>query len=108
MRLGRNVHRVMSALSEANKPLSGLELCQRTGKGPGAIYPAVEILEVEHGWINAEWVADDRRPGERKRVYFLAPDGMERYCDAVLETVKRRAARQERSLLERWRRWRAK
>jgi len=48
--LTRPVRRILHALDNASRPLTGGDLCRITCHWPGTIYPALERLE-RAGWI---------------------------------------------------------
>lgn len=108
IRLSKGMHAVMRALMEAEEPLHGYALCQRTGKGAGTIYPALEILEYELDWVDAEWVAHPDGKGPDRRVYTVAAHDVALYIAASHEQALRMNHRRERGLVRRWKRWNAR
>jgi DNA-binding PadR family transcriptional regulator len=102
MRLSKTLRAVMQVLADAEQPLTGYELHERTGKGPGTIYPALDLLEFELDWVEGQWVPDERRPGENKRVYTTTEADVEEYYKQLLVNAEWKAARRERSLIRRW------
>ena len=52
----------------------GLEVIKKSGRPPGTVYPILGRLE-RAGWVESRWEDDDARPGPRRRLYQLTPDG---------------------------------
>ncbi|MFF4188140.1 PadR family transcriptional regulator [Streptomyces sp. NPDC001691] len=67
---------VLAVIEEATAeaPAWGLTICQKTGRGPGSVYPALERLE-EAGWIEGRW--ETPKPADRppRRFYRATPNG---------------------------------
>lgn len=73
-RLGAATVDVLTVLLESTDPRWGLELIKLTGRPSGTVYPLLDRLE-RAGWIASEWDDDTSRPGPRRRMYRLTPDG---------------------------------
>lgn len=106
LRVTKPMHAIMRALAELDNPPTGYALCQHTKMGPGSIYPALERLENELGWIEGIWVPAAGYPEGRRRVYTTTSTGPEKYTEATRLQAERRERRRSRRLLRRWRQWR--
>lgn len=53
----------------------GLHIIKRSSRPAGTVYPILERLE-RSGWVGSEWDDSDERPGPRRRLYRLTPDGL--------------------------------
>jgi PadR family transcriptional regulator, regulatory protein PadR len=84
-RLGRATVDVLAVLVDADEPLWGLELIKATGRPSGTVYPLLDRLE-RAGWAVSTWDDDVMRPGPRRRVYRLTPEG----AQAAREALARR------------------
>jgi DNA-binding PadR family transcriptional regulator len=73
-RLGRATADVLAVLLDATGPRWGLELIKATGRPSGSVYPLLDRLE-RAGWLTSAWDDDVLRPGPRRRMYELTPDG---------------------------------
>jgi PadR family transcriptional regulator PadR len=90
-RLGRATVDVLTVLLDSDDPRWGLELIKLTGRPSGTVYPLLDRLE-RAGWVTSDWDADVLRPGPRRRMYQLTPDGTVAARDA-LRRVARQAVR---------------
>ncbi|WP_313956624.1 helix-turn-helix transcriptional regulator [Curtobacterium sp. BH-2-1-1] len=52
----------------------GLLLVNATGRPTGTVYPILARLQ-DAGWLASSWEADTERPGARRRLFELTPDG---------------------------------
>ena len=93
-RLGRATVDVLAVLLDSGEPRWGLELIKSTGRPSGTIYPLLDRLE-RAGWVTSHWDEDVSRPGPRRRMYQLTPDGAAAARD-VLHQAARRPARAPR------------
>lgn len=91
-RLGRATVDVLAVLLDSAGPRWGLELIKVTGRPSGTVYPLLDRLE-RAGWVTSRWDDDKGRPGPRRRLYELTPDG----AVAARDAVRRAAARPARS-----------
>jgi PadR family transcriptional regulator PadR len=87
-RLGRATVDVLAVLLESDEPRWGLELIKQTGRPSGTVYPLLDRLE-RAGWVTSRWDDDAGRPGPRRRMYRLTPDGAVAARDAVREAARR-------------------
>jgi DNA-binding PadR family transcriptional regulator len=80
---------IMSAPTD--DPAWGLRICERTGRGSGTIYPALDRL-IKAGWIADRW--EDPAPADRprRRFYEITPAGREEYAAVLASRANRRAA----------------
>lgn len=94
-RLGAATADVLAVLLESAEPRWGLELIKLTGRPSGTVYPLLDRLE-RAGWITSEWDDDPLRPGPRRRMYRLTPDGAVAARDAVRRAADRSARSRRR------------
>ena len=71
----------------ADNPAWGLLICELTGHGTGAVYPALDRM-LKAGWIEGRWEEPQPRDRPRRKFYFVTDAG--RAAAAARET--RRAA----------------
>jgi PadR family transcriptional regulator PadR len=67
---------VLECLLASTEPTWGLSIIKRSARPAGSVYPILERLE-RSGWVDSEWDDDADRPGPRRRMYGLTPDGLE-------------------------------
>jgi DNA-binding PadR family transcriptional regulator len=89
-RLGRATIDVLGVLLDSDEPRWGLELIKATGRPSGTVYPLLDRLE-RAGWVASHWDDDALRPGPRRRMYRLTPDGLTAARDTLREAARRRA-----------------
>jgi PadR family transcriptional regulator PadR len=89
-RLGRATIEVLGILVESDEPRWGLELIKMTGRPSGTVYPLLDRLE-RAGWVVSHWDELATRPGPRRRVYTLTPDGMAGAREALRKAAGRRS-----------------
>jgi DNA-binding MarR family transcriptional regulator len=66
---------VLAALLAAgDTPVWGLRVVKQTGRPTGSVYPILDRLQ-RAGWAVSSWDADPDRPGPRRRLYALTPEG---------------------------------
>jgi PadR family transcriptional regulator PadR len=87
-RLGRATIDVLTVLLDSDEPRWGLELIKVTGRPSGTVYPLLDRLE-RSGWVGSEWDDDVLRPGPRRRMYRLTPEGAVAARDAVRQAARR-------------------
>jgi DNA-binding PadR family transcriptional regulator len=87
-RLGRATVDVLTVLLDDDGPRWGLELIKLTGRPSGTVYPLLDRLE-RAGWVTSTWDDDAARPGPRRRMYVLTPDGAEAARDALRQAARR-------------------
>jgi DNA-binding PadR family transcriptional regulator len=73
-RLGGATIDVLTVLLDSREPRWGLELIKATARPSGTVYPLLDRLE-RAGWVESSWDNDVGRPGPRRRMYRLTPDG---------------------------------
>jgi DNA-binding PadR family transcriptional regulator len=62
----------------------GLELSERSGVKPGALYPILSRLEAD-GWVEGEWEdIDESAAGRRRRRYYRLSPGQETAAGQIL------------------------
>lgn len=83
-RLGRATVDVLAVLLDRDEPCWGLQLIKLTGRPSGTVYPLLDRLE-RIGWVVSHWDDDALRPGPRRRMYRLTPDG----AVAARDTLRR-------------------
>lgn len=91
-RLGRATVDILAVLIDSAEPRWGLELIKVTGRPSGTVYPLLDRLE-RAGWVSSRWDDDAARPGPRRRMYRLTPDGAVAARDALRHAAARRPAR---------------
>jgi PadR family transcriptional regulator, regulatory protein PadR len=91
-RLGAATIDVLSMLLESTDARWGLELIKLTGRPSGTVYPLLDRLE-RAGWVVSSWDDDVLRPGPRRRMYRLTPEGAEAARDALSRAESRRPTR---------------
>ncbi|MGL4340406.1 MAG: helix-turn-helix transcriptional regulator [Rhodoglobus sp.] len=74
LRLTPALRAVLNCFLEADGALWGLLISARSGKPTGTVYPLLERLE-RAGLITSFWEDDTKRPGPRRRLYSLLPEG---------------------------------
>ena len=89
-RLGRATIDVLTVLLDSDEPRWGLELIKLTGRPSGTVYPLLDRLE-RAGWATSDWDDDVLRPGPRRRMYQLTPDGTVAARDALRHEARRPA-----------------
>jgi DNA-binding PadR family transcriptional regulator len=65
---------LQALLSAGDAPVWGLRVVKQTGRPTGSVYPILDRLQ-RAGWATSSWDADPERPGPRRRLYALTPDG---------------------------------
>ncbi|PZE34238.1 PadR family transcriptional regulator [Curtobacterium sp. MCPF17_031] len=65
---------VLGALVDGGRPMWGLLLVKATGRPTGTVYPILARLE-NAGWLLSSWEPDNQRPGARRRLFELTPEG---------------------------------
>jgi PadR family transcriptional regulator, regulatory protein PadR len=91
-RLGRATIDVLTVLLDSDEPRWGLELIKVTGRPSGTVYPLLDRLE-RAGWVTSQWDDDARRPGPRRRMYRLTPDGVVAARDTLRRASRSPGAR---------------
>jgi DNA-binding PadR family transcriptional regulator len=91
-RLGGATIDVLTVLLDSPGPRWGLELIKTTGRPSGTVYPLLDRLE-RAGWLASSWDDDAARPGPRRRMYRLTPDGAVAARDALGKAAARRRPR---------------
>ena len=84
----RQVMDLLIACVAADEPAWGLRVCDRTGLGPGTVYPILERLE------RAGWVASAMEPGQPsarppRRLYTVTGTGRAEYQAALAARAAR-------------------
>jgi PadR family transcriptional regulator, regulatory protein PadR len=100
VRLGRATVDVLAVLIDSTEPRWGLELIKLTGRPSGTMYPLLDRLE-RAGWVTSDWDNDVARPGPRRRMYRLTPDGVIAAREALGQAAARRPDRQRGGLIPR-------
>ena len=90
-RLGRATVDVLTVLLDSAEPRWGLELIKLTGRPSGTVYPLLDRLE-RAGWVTSRWDDDVSRPGPRRRMYQLTPDGTVAARDVLRQAAQRPAS----------------
>ncbi|MFD1714422.1 PadR family transcriptional regulator [Amnibacterium flavum] len=85
---------VLRVLMAETEPIWGLAVVKQTGKPTGTVYPILTRLE-QSGWLHAEWEAEGVRPGPRRRLYRLTPEGQREAERVVAIYDAKMAARAE-------------
>lgn len=85
-RIGKPTIDVLELLLDADGLYWGLQLIKDSGYPSGTIYPMLERLN-HAGWVFSVWETESERPGPRRRLYKLTPEG---HAEA-LKIVERRA-----------------
>jgi PadR family transcriptional regulator, regulatory protein PadR len=91
-RLGRATIDVLTVLLDSDEPRWGLELIKLTGRPSGTVYPLLDRLE-RAGWVLSQWDDDVLRPGPRRRMYRLTPDGVVAARDTLRRASRPAGAR---------------
>ena len=65
---------LQALLSAGDAPVWGLRVVKQTGRPTGSVYPILDRLQ-RAGWAVSSWDADPERPGPRRRLYVLTPEG---------------------------------
>ncbi|GAA4261582.1 PadR family transcriptional regulator [Dactylosporangium darangshiense] len=86
-RLGRATLDALTVLLDSDEPRWGLELIKLTGRPSGSVYPLLDRLE-RAGWVTSHWDDDVLRPGPRRRMYQLTPDGAVAARDALRQAAR--------------------
>ena len=75
LRLTPALRAVLECLT-ADDEMWGLLISTKTGRPTGTIYPLLERLE-RAGFLQSRWESSVERPGPRRRLYSLLPEGRE-------------------------------
>lgn len=78
---------VLACLAGASGPVWGLLVVRETGRPTGTVYPLLDRLE-RAGMLESHW-DESPRPGARRRLYRLTPEGRQ-----VAHQVQRDAVEQ--------------
>lgn len=81
-RITRATIDVLDCLLGSAEPTWGLLIIKASGRPAGTVYPVLERLE-QSGWVKSEWEDSSDRPGPRRRLYRLTPDGAQAATEAV-------------------------
>jgi PadR family transcriptional regulator, regulatory protein PadR len=80
---------IMSA--PASDPIWGLQICERTGRGSGTVYPALDRL-TKAGWISDRWESPAPADRPRRRFYAVTDEGRSEYGAALANHASRRVS----------------
>jgi DNA-binding PadR family transcriptional regulator len=67
---------VLGALLDADEAIWGLSISAATGRPTGTVYPLLVRLE-QAALVTSDWEAANDRPGPRRRLYALTPQGQD-------------------------------
>jgi len=67
---------VLRCLLDADDAIWGLSISAETGRPTGTVYPLLVRLE-QAGMVTSDWEAANDRPGPRRRLYALTPEGQD-------------------------------
>jgi hypothetical protein len=67
---------VLGCLLGAEDAIWGLSISAATGRPTGTVYPLLVRLE-QASLVSSDWEADNERPGPRRRLYVLTPEGQD-------------------------------
>lgn len=73
---------VLECLLSSTEPTWGLLIIKASGRPAGTVYPVLDRLE-QSGWVESEWEDSSDRPGPRRRLYHLTPDGAQATTEVV-------------------------
>lgn len=65
---------VLGCLLAADQSVWGLQISATTGRPTGTVYPMLVRLE-QASLVASDWEAANDRPGPRRRLYALTPEG---------------------------------
>jgi len=65
---------VLGCLLDADEAIWGLNISASTGRPTGTVYPLLVRLE-QAALVTSDWEAANDRPGPRRRLYALTPEG---------------------------------
>jgi PadR family transcriptional regulator PadR len=74
LRLTPALRDVLGCLLDAQGEVWGLLVSQESGRPTGTVYPILDRLEREK-YVRSRWETDVERPGPRRRLYSLTPEG---------------------------------
>lgn len=67
---------VLGCLLGADEAVWGLNVSVATGRPTGTVYPLLVRLE-QASLVSSDWEAANDRPGPRRRLYALTPEGQD-------------------------------
>jgi hypothetical protein len=67
---------VLGCLLDADEAVWGLNVSATTGRPTGTVYPLLVRLE-QAALVTSDWEAANDRPGPRRRLYALTPEGQD-------------------------------
>jgi DNA-binding PadR family transcriptional regulator len=67
---------VLDCLLAAEEAIWGLNISASTGRPTGTVYPLLVRLE-QASLVTSDWEAANDRPGPRRRLYALTPEGQD-------------------------------
>jgi PadR family transcriptional regulator, regulatory protein PadR len=67
---------VLGCLLDADEAVWGLNVSVTTGRPTGTVYPLLVRLE-QAALVTSDWEAANDRPGPRRRLYALTPEGQD-------------------------------
>ncbi|MCH6470245.1 PadR family transcriptional regulator [Sinomonas terrae] len=76
LRLTPALRSVLTCFLESDGAQWGLLISSKSGKPTGTVYPLLERLE-RAGFVTSFWEDETGRPGPRRRLYSLLPEGRE-------------------------------
>jgi len=85
---------VLGALLDADEAVWGLNVSVATGRPTGTVYPLLVRLE-QAALVTSDWEAANDRPGPRRRLYALTPEGQDwagRLCTRAKPALSGHAA----------------
>jgi len=65
---------VLGCLLDTGAPIWGLNISASTGRPTGTVYPLLVRLE-QAALVTSDWEPANDRPGPRRRLYALTPEG---------------------------------
>jgi DNA-binding PadR family transcriptional regulator len=77
---------VLGALLESDEAVWGLNVSVATGRPTGTVYPLLVRLE-QAALVTSDWEAANERPGPRRRLYALTPEGQD-WADRLCAEAK--------------------
>ena len=77
---------VLGCLLDADEAIWGLNISASTGRPTGTVYPLLVRLE-QAALVTSDWEPANDRPGPRRRLYALTPEG-HHWAGKLFETAK--------------------